>query len=457
MLMSARHDVPRILASESVSNFGSMLSRLAIPWIAALVLQATPLQMGFLLIADVVTSALGGLFVGGMVDRLGKRRVMVLSDVARFLSMAAIASLFAMEWLQFWMLLIHSAFNGVMSMAFSLARSAWVAEQTAVDELSARNAQISVANSASESAAFASGGFIYQALGPLLALVVDAVSYVVSALLLRGVSEARVPRVVRTAPNPLVALIKEAREGIAITLKHPLLRAIALSEAFVALNVSLTGTSYMLYVTRELAFSTGWQGLIFATGSIGSLVGAAVAPRIGRRLGSPSTLLLGLATCTVGAFCIPLAPDASWLGAAFLVAHQVIGDSGATLASVHDRTLRQRCAPPSALARVDAALTTIGQLLTLVGALVGGVLASWFGTRALLTVAATVLAISLPMLWQRLRMFRLDGARLDGAGYQFEPVGSPAARLPASPEGGVDSAPAGAGGRGSVRHSEPEE
>lgn len=76
--------VTRLLAAEGISNFGSMLSRLAIPWLAALTLQATPLQMAALLMADVVAAAFASLWLGAWVDRSGKRKVMLIADAIRF-------------------------------------------------------------------------------------------------------------------------------------------------------------------------------------------------------------------------------------------------------------------------------------------------------------------------------------------------------------------------------------
>ena len=80
-----RHDeVNRVLAAEGVSNFGSMLSRLAIPWLAALTLQATPFQMAALLVADVAAAAFASLWLGAWIDRSGKRKIMLMTDAIRF-------------------------------------------------------------------------------------------------------------------------------------------------------------------------------------------------------------------------------------------------------------------------------------------------------------------------------------------------------------------------------------
>src|SRR6185503_6123389 len=111
-----------LLAAEVVSNFGSMLSRLAIPWLAALTLGVTPFQMGFLLVADVAAGAVGSLALGAMVDRLDKRAVMLGADFARAAVLGALALAAALEWLSFALLVIAAAASGVLTVAFELAR-----------------------------------------------------------------------------------------------------------------------------------------------------------------------------------------------------------------------------------------------------------------------------------------------------------------------------------------------
>jgi MFS family permease len=396
-------DFQRLLGAEVVSNFGSMLSRLAIPWIATLALGATPFQMGLLVVADVVAGACGSLLLGAVVDRMGKRALMVAADAARAGLLGVLAWLATVQQLSLWMLVLAGVASGLLTAMFELARSAWVAQRVAAAQLPVRNAQLSAGGSLAETAAFALGGWLYQWLGAVLALLVDAASYIVSALCLRGMGETAVVRTSPHAPRELPrALLIEARAGVAALAATPALRAIANIEMLVALAVSLTGTSYMIFVARDLAFPTGVLGMIFATGGIGSLLGAALAPRLGRRLRGGGAMLLGLSLLALGALCIPLAPSATPLGAALLIAHQVIGDGGYSVYEVHDRTLRQTAVPADLLARVDAGIRTLGQLARLIGALGGGVLATWLGARQALALSAALFACAAAVAYTRL-------------------------------------------------------
>ena len=370
----------RLIASEVASNFGSMLSRLAIPWLAALFLDATPLQMAWLVIADVAAGAVGTLVVGGLVDRQSRRRVMVIADVVRALAMAAVIVLYASGVLDFWMLVVQSAVNGVATMAFSVARSAWMADNVPDAHLTTRNAQMSAASSTSESVAFAGGGWLFQIFGPLVSLVTDALSYLVSAWFIRALHE-RIPET-PSAGTRDSAYFEDAALGFGVVRQSPVLRSMLVSDVLMTLSYSITGTAYLIYVTRDLAIGTGVQGLIFATGALGSLAGAALAPALGRRFGAGRSLAFGLFAAGIGAVCIPLAPSAAWIGVILLVLHQVIGDSGSVVAMIHGRTLRQLHAPAGARGRVDAALRSVSQGVTLLGALGGG----WLATRSLAPV-----------------------------------------------------------------------
>jgi MFS family permease len=384
-----------------------MLSRLAIPWIAAIALEANPVEMGLLLVANVAAGAVGSLLLGAAVDRRGKRAVMVAADVASACTIGALAALAFAGKLAFWMLVVAAAGTGLLGILFDLARSAWIAQRVPTPDLPARNAQLSAGGSIAETAAFAIGGWLYQGLGAVVALVVDAVSYVVSALFLRGVPEA--PPAPREPSSPRPAWKEwsdDVREGIAAVFAVRELRALATIDVLISLGSSLAGTSYMIFVTRELGFETGILGMIFAAGGIGSVFGAVLAPALGALLGPGRAMAFGLAFFTLGAFFIPLAPGATILGAVLLVAHQIVGDGGHTIFNVHDRTLRQTAVTPALLARVDGGIRTLGQVATLVGAVAGGALALSIGVRNALTLSAAIFALATVEAWWRLARAR---------------------------------------------------
>jgi MFS family permease len=419
----SRRDFHRVLAVEGVSNFGAMLSRLAIPWLATLSLQATPLQMAALLAADVAAAAIAALLLGHWVDRSGKRAVMLLCDGARCVVLVTLGLAAWHGSVTMPMLVVAAAASGVLTMGFELARSAWTAQHIAVEELPHRNAQLSITGSLSETAAFALGGWLYQGLGAALSLALNALSYAASALCLRGVRE--VPAVGQeTSASPAAAPGGrspwfEAAAGLRAVAARPAMRALAGIEVLVALGMSMAGTTYMIFVARDLGLPTGELGMIFALGGLGSVLGAALAPRLGRRHGAGRTMTLGLVALTLGAVCVPLAgtgtitgagAGAGWLAMAWLVAHQIVGDAGHTLHDVHDRTLRQTAVPAALLARADAGIRSAGHLATLAGALIGGLLGTAFGAAAVLWAAVALHAAAALLAALRLASVRSAAA-----------------------------------------------
>jgi len=383
----------RVLAAELVSNFGTMLTRLVIPWIATLTLAATPFEMGLLLTADVAAGAAGALLLGTLVDRGSLRAVMIGADLLRAALLAALALAAWKGWISLVLLLFAAAASGLATMAFELARSAWVARSTPPPLLATRNAQLSAAGSATESASFGVGGWLYQGLGGAMSLAIDAASYLLSALFLARLAEPPRARADETAPT-LRGLAAEARAGLATLAATPSLRALAAIHGIVALAMALTATSYMIYVARDLALDPGVLGMIFAVGGGGALLGAVVAPWLGRRVGGRTALAAGVAVLAAGSVLIPLASGAGVFAIGLLVGHQLIGDAGHVVHEIHDRTLRQTLAPADRLARIDAGIRGIGQAATLAGALGGGLLATAIGARAALAIACGLFALA---------------------------------------------------------------
>ena len=410
------NDFRRVLAGEGISNFGSMLSRLALPWLAALALAATPLHMALLLVADVAAGAAGSLLLGTLIDRSPKRAVMIGADLARAGVLGLLAALALFSLLSIWLLAAAAALTGLLTVAFELARSAWIAQSVEPARLPTRNAQLSAVGSVSETGAFALGGWLYQLLGAVLALAVDAASYLLSAACLWGLrgergeakrsgqadgaSDSGMGRAVK---RPRSRFIDDLRSGLVVIRATPQLRSLAMLEVMLALGASIAGTSYMIFVARDLGFGTGALGMIFAAGGIGSLAGAALAPALARRFGSGNAMTAGLALLALGGLCIPLAAGATLAGAALLVVHQVVGDGGLVIFHIHDRTLRQTAVAPDQLARADGGLRTLGQLATLLGALGGGWLATELGARFAMSLVVAVFAAATLVAHHRLR------------------------------------------------------
>lgn len=400
----------RVIAAEVVSNLGSMMSRLALPWLAVLTLDASPWQMALLSVADVLAGAVAALALGVAIDRRSQRGTMIAADLARMLLLGALAVATWLGHLSFGLLLGVAAAAGVLTMAFELARSAWMARVVPVGELSRANASLATGTAISEAAAFVAAGAVFQWAGGVAALLLDAGSYLVSALLLRRVPD---PRPTPTAPAPAATGTPAApwRRRLAQVTGDPALRALAALDALVALAGGIAGTAYMIFVSRELALPTVVLGLVFALGGLGSAIGAALAPGLGRRIGGGRALAWGLVTAAVGSACIPLADGAGLAPWVLLAAHQLLGDAGQVVHHVHDRTLRQSLVAPQALAGIDGAMRTLAQFATVAGALAGGAFASAYGVRPALWLATALLLAAAALGTLAWRQGALPGSR----------------------------------------------
>ena len=231
-----------------------------------------------------------------------------------------------------------------------------------------------------------------------MALVTDALTYVASALLLVKVDETPLPPKETTARHTLRAAMNafaaEVHDGLRTVAVNPTLRALAIVAALTAFGSSFAATTYMIYVARDLGFSTGVLGLIFALGGFGSLAGAWAVAKLSRRVPAHWLLIAGLFVWAVGSAAAPLAASATLLGALLLCTQQLIGDAGGVAVHITDRTLRQSHTPQTHLARVDASIRTVTHVFSLGGALLSGVLAETFGARPLLFASSALIAIA---------------------------------------------------------------
>lgn len=391
-------DFRRVFAAEVVSTFGSLMSRLAIPWLAVLVLGAGPSSMALLAVADVAASALAALLLGALVDRWPKRRTMIACDLARAAMLATVPLMAAAGLLTIAWLVVVVAVNGALTVAFELAQSAWIARSTAHEHLTGRNSALAAGNAATEAASFGLTGWLFQWLGAAAVMVMDALTYVASAVLLVRIGEPA-PLTAETPPDRSLrgrarGLVSEVQAGLRSVAAEPVLRALAVVATLVAFGTSFASTTYMIYVSRDVAFPTGTLGLLFAIGGIGSLAGSWFCARTAHRLDSRALLVASLVIWAVGSAAAPLATAATAAGIGLIALQQLVGDAGGMAYHIADRTLRQTHAPPEFLARVDASVRTLGYLATLAGALVSGVLAEIYGARALLFASSALVGVA---------------------------------------------------------------
>ncbi len=399
-----RHpDFLKLWAAQTVSLGGSLVSRVALPLVAILTLDASPGEVALLRMADLLPGILLGLFAGVWVDRLRRRPLMIWADVGRALllvsiPLAALFGLLRME--QLWVVVFAA---GLLTALFEVAYQAYLPSLVSRDELVEGNSKLEASGAAVEVASFGLGGWLVQVLTAPIAILVDAVSFVVSAVCLWAIRTPEAP--VREAEDDQTTWLA-IREGLRVVLHDPILRALGGAHATVQFFISVWATMLLLFLSRDLELEPVVFGVLFAIGGVCSLVGATQADRVARRFGLGRTLLLSLFLSSLGILTVPLAAGPFVL-VVLLVGVQQLTDAPATIYQIHERSLIQTRAPERSLGRVLASLRVVGWTAMLAGTMVGGLLGEALGPRTTMLIGAVgALPAVLWLVWSPVRQLR---------------------------------------------------
>ena len=390
-----------VWSASTISIFGSLITRTALPFAAILVLDAGPLEISALRSAELIAGLIVGLVAGAWVDRLRRRPILIWADLGRAALLASIPIAFVFNVLGLPQLLLVAFAAAVLTTFFDVADNAYLPTVVPRRKLVAANSALTATGSVAEFSAFGIGGFLIEVFKAPIAIAIDAVTFVVSALLLATIRKKEPPPTPHADREPV---IREIREGIRIVARSPLLRALALSHGGTHILWGIFGTSYLIFALEELHLGPAAIGVIAGIGGIGSLAGSALAPIMVRRFGMGRSIILGILGFTIGNSLIPLAPAAGVLlgiplGALFLIAQQLVGDALATVYEVTEVSLVQASVGDRVLGRVNASIGTFTTLLTLFGAVAGGIIAETWGLRAAFWTGLLGAALSLVVVW----------------------------------------------------------
>ncbi|GAB4459299.1 MAG: MFS transporter [Armatimonadaceae bacterium] len=388
-------DFLRLWFGQTVSIFGSLITRTALPFTAILFLKATPVQVAIVSSLDLFAGFLIGLFAGVWVDRLPRRTLMIATDLARALVVlvvpaAAFLGFLRMEWLY-----VVAFLSGALTTLFDVAYTSYLPTLVAQDDLLEGNSKVTATASAAEMLAFGTGGWLVQVLSAPFTLLIDAVTFLISAIALLLIRKPERPPTAPILPsgtgwegNSGSRFGHELLVGIRTIFSHPELRALALSQWILDFGSRIFGTLFLLYTTRTLELAPGVQGTIFALGGITSFLGAVFAERLTARFGFGRAMIGGLLFIGLGSLMVPLAPDGSWLEIGFLIANQLLTDPAWTLYDIGQVTLRQSVVEERVLGRVDATFRAGSLAAMLTGTLLSGFLGEYLGLRNTLFLGA---------------------------------------------------------------------
>lgn len=406
-------DFGKLWAALSVSLVGSEITALAIPLIAAMTLDATPLEMGLLIAAGQLPFLLFSLPAGAWVDRLPRRPVLIAADLGSALLLLTVPIAMAFGGSSVALLCTVVFGVGAMTVISEVAHYAYLPSLVGDRRLIECNSKLQVSHSASSAAGPGLGGLLVQVVSAPLAVLVDAASFVGSAALLAVI---RSPEPLALKADRSTPLRHAITDGFRTLLRHRLLRPIVVGGAVLNLFRSAFEALYVLYLTTDLALAPATIGLIFAVGGAGAVPGALVADRAARRWGVGPVIVCGWALAAVGAVLVPLAVGPGLIVVVMLAAASAFGGLAFTVANVHQWSLRQAVTPNHLAGRVTASHRFIVYGAGAVGALLGGLTGAVAGLRPALFMCAVgmllgpLVAVASPLRHLRQQPIQEGGA-----------------------------------------------
>jgi MFS family permease len=382
-------DFRTLWISLTITHFGGQVTFLALPLTAALLLNATPLEMGILTAVEALPYTLFGLFTGVLIDRSQKLRLIILADIGRGLALSMVPLAAWLGFLSMSVLYVVGFLVGVGGIIGWAAYQVFMAERVGNEHLVEANAGIALSDSASSLIGPGIAGAIIHWLTAPFAILLDAMSFFASAWMLRSIpphdSDAPKLRSPGDQTAVLAGIWADAKEGLRMILGHAVLRSIGftlmiwniLKHAYLAIVI--------LYATRDLALSPGKIGALFMIAGIGFLTASATCQWLNRRFGVGYVMLIGLTMTGLAWLAVASVIANEWV-ALQLGAALFLMDLGAMLFFINYLSLRQAATPGHLRGRVTSTLIFISVSLAPAGSLLGGVLGTWLGLRPTIAI-----------------------------------------------------------------------
>ena len=387
-------DFVKLWGSLTLVHFGGQITFLALPLTAALVLNATPFEVGVLTALEALPYPLFGLFAGVLVDRARKLPVIIACDVGRGLALLAIPVCAWFGVLTMALLYCVGFLIGLLTVIGWPAYQVFMTERVGRKNLVEANAKIGVADSAAQLVGPGLAGALIQWLTAPIAILFDALSFFASAWMLRGIPpmESDVPK---GTPR---SVWREIHEGLTTVWQNRTLRALVWSiglwqvfrHAFIAIVV--------LFAARELGFSAGHVGVLFMTAGLGSLAAAGLVAPLNKRFGMGPTMLGGIAGTGFAWIVMGSATGSHVLASVIFGGGLFLLDLAAMIFFINYLSLRQAATPDRLLGRVTATMICLTVATAPIGGLAGGWVGEHFGLRAAMLMAGVGALLLAPLV-----------------------------------------------------------
>ena len=389
-------DFTRFWWAETVSSVGTYVTLVALPTLVVLTLDGTAQDVGWLNSARWLPYLLLGLVVGALVDRHRRRPVMVVTDLACAALLVAIPVAWAAGVLSMPLLLVVVTCYGAATLVNGAASMSFIPRLVPRDHLQRAHARIDGADAAAQTAGPALAGLLVKLVGAPLAILVDAATYLVSALTILTIRHPEPSPVPAAAPN----VWREIREGVRWVYRGSGLAVLAgATHVWFAANAIL-GAVLAPYALTSLGLTPLQFGLSAALAGAGGLLGATTTSAGGRRLGTGMAIITAHVVTTLGVAFMVLAGlgTSGWGAAAVLGLGQACHGFGIGFSNSHEMSYRQALTPDALQARTNTTMRSFNRAVVVVVAPLGGLLAVQAGNRTALVAAVVIFAVAVVLL-----------------------------------------------------------
>jgi MFS family permease len=424
-----RHpDFIRLWSAETVSQFGTQFTQLALPLVAIDVLHVSAFQVAALTTVEFLPFLLVSLPAGVWVDRLRRRPILIVGDLSRAVLLGSVPVAYWLGHLTMAQLYIVGFLVGIATVFFDVAYQSYLPSLVERHQLIDGNGKLEISRAAAQLGGPGLAGIVINVLKAPAALAFDAVSFVGSALFIFSIRKSE--HSART-DAPRRRMREELREGLNYVLKHPFLKNIAACTALFNFFGNVGFAVLLVFARRELHLSPLAIGLALTLSNVGPLLAAFNANRISSRFGVGRTIIgasiLGAPTFLV----IPFAPEGN-AALAWLIPAFVVGGLANVIYNVTQVSLRQAITPERIQGRMNSVMRFIVWGTIPLGAIVGGVLASRIGVKQTLIVSGIGCFLPfLPVLFSPVRGITEMPEPVDEAAAVLGPLVADAAPLPA--------------------------
>ncbi|HEX5015481.1 MAG TPA: MFS transporter [Candidatus Limnocylindrales bacterium] len=411
-----RHpDFVKLWTAETISVFGTQITLLALPLIAALTLNVTPFEFGLLGAIDFLPFILLSLPAGVWVDRLRRRPILIAGDIIRGTALLSLPIAFFLDALTIGQLYIVGFINGCATVFFDVAYQSYLPALVDRDQIVDGNSKLESTRSAAQIVGPGISGFLIGAIGAPFATLLDSLSFGISAFFI-GLIRRREPKPERQVDEHgrETSMRTEIAAGLRYVTGHPYLRNIAITTGTSNFFSNIQFAVLILFLTRQLAFTPELIGVAFSIGSVGFLLGALLAGRVAGRIGVGPTIVGSAFVFGPSALMVAIAPES--LAFPFIALSIFIGSLGGAIYNINQVSLRQAITPLAMQGRMNATMRFIVWGTIPIGAIVGGFLGGLIGLHETIWVAAIGgLFVFLPVLLSPVRSIREMPAPVDDA------------------------------------------